>query len=123
MSIGTGDLFDKLARIGHTQAVRSESTQPDDAEISVAEHDRIGCAPFHIGELFGVYEIDLGFERRVKTEFPRTEFREYRRVAAVDLIFARREYVGDLALENKHRGLRFANYQLCTVFDLLAGDR
>ena len=121
MSVRSGDLFDEFARVGNPQAVGAECTQPDDAEIRVAKHNRVRRAPLHVRELFGVYEINFGFDRRIEAVFPGTQFRKDRRVAAVDRVSARRKHVRDLPLKHKYRRLRFANDQLCAVLDLLPG--
>src|SRR5690606_5793862 len=46
LAVRSGDLLDKAGRIGNTQAVSTKSTQPDDAEIIIAEHYRVRGPPF-----------------------------------------------------------------------------
>jgi len=54
--------------------------------------------------------------------FPRAEFREDRRVTAVNAETSRAEHVGDLSFMNKNCCLRFAHDQLCPVLDLLIAN-
>src|SRR5204863_7958614 len=93
MSIRTGDLLDKLARVGDTHAVSAKGPQPDDSEIGVSQHHRVRSAPFHVRKLLGIYKVNFGFERRIKPVFPRAELREDRRVTAVYRVPARPEHV------------------------------
>src|ERR1700686_1130935 len=55
--------------------------------------------------------------------FPRAEFREDRRVAAVNTETSRAEHVGNLSFMNKDCGLRFAHDQLGSVLDFLIANR
>ena len=68
-----------------------KARKSDHAEVGVAHHHRIRRAPFQIGELFRVDEIDFGFKRRVEAMFPGAELRQDRRVTAVDRVATRAE--------------------------------
>src|SRR4030095_11388418 len=119
MSICSSDLFDKFARISDAHCVPTESTEPDDPKVVVTQHDRVRRAPFHVSELFRINEIDLGFDRRVKTVFPGSEFRQDRGIAPFDSVTPRREDVSHLTFKHKDRRLRFAYDQSRPVLDLL----
>src|SRR6185369_8374601 len=54
---------------------------------------------------------------------PRPQLRKNGGVAAFDGVAARSEHVGDLALMDKYRRLRFAHNQLRTVLDFLIPHR
>ena len=83
----------------------------------------IGSSPLQIGELFGVDEIDFGFERRVEAVHPGAQFGEDWCVAAIDRVKAWSKHVRDLALINENCRLRFAHGQSRAVLDLLAVNR
>ena len=74
MGVRAGNFLNKGLRVRDAHRITAEGTQANDAEISIAEHDRICRAPFHIGKLLRVDEINFRFDRRVKTVFPRAQF-------------------------------------------------
>ena len=123
MSICSGNLFDKAARVGNTQTIRPESTQTHNAEILIPQHNRVGRAPFHVRELLCIDKVNFGFKWRIKAILPRSELRQDRRIPAVDRVPARPENIGHLSLKDKNRGLRLADYQLGAILYLLSLDR
>ena len=50
MIVGAGDFLQELLHVDDAEIVGAERAQPDDAEILVAHHHRIGRAPLVAGE-------------------------------------------------------------------------
>ena len=119
MIVRPRDFLEKHLHVGDLEIEDAVGPRADDAEIRVAQHDRVGGAPFVAGEQARVDVIEVRFERRVQSVFPAFERGENRDVVGGQRVFAGAERVAELAEINELRRLRFADDQLRAVLDFL----
>ena len=98
-------------RIGNTESIVTESTQ--------ADHTRIGGAPLAVQELPGIDEIDVRFERAVKTILPGLQCSQNRHVGCLEFITAGLENISELAFIHENGDLTLPDGELSSHHDLL----
>ena len=117
--IRSGNFFQEQLRIDDVEIVGAEGARPDDAEVFVAHHDRIGGSPLVAGEQPRVQVVDVGLERRVEAVLPRFQLRQHRDVVGRQRVLAGTERVTELAEVDELHLLRLAHDQLRAVLDRL----
>ena len=98
---------------------RPERAHPDDAEVLVVHHDRVGGPPLVAREEPRGHVVDVGLERRVEAVLPGLQLREDRDVLGRQRVLPRTERVAELAEVDKLHDLRLADDQLRPVLDRL----
>ncbi len=93
---------EQLGRIDHAERELAVAPQADDAEILVADGDRLPRAPFLVEKRLLADEIDLRLERRLLPR-DREQPREDRHVHRGQRVPAGAELVQRLAVANEHR--------------------
>ena len=95
------------------------NARADDAEVVVAQHDRIGRPPLVAGEHPGDHVIDVGLERRVEAELPGLQLGQHRDVVGGQRVLPWQERIAELSQVHELRGLRLTNDELGAVLDCL----
>ncbi|MNM71060.1 hypothetical protein D3C81_827130 [compost metagenome] len=116
--VGASDFLEELRRINNAEIVGAERTQAHHAEIGVAHHHRVGCAPLVAGEQARVEVIDVALERRFEAVLPAQDGRQHRDVLGAEAVLAGAEQIGVLAGGHELHHLRFTHDQLRAVLDL-----
>ena len=111
--------LEEQLRIHDAKVVRPERTRPDDAEIFVAHHDRVGRAPLVPGKEPRGHVVHVGLERRVEAVLPGFQLRQDRNVVGRERVLAWTERVAELAEVHELHLLRLAHDQLRPVLDRL----
>jgi hypothetical protein len=117
--IGAGDLAQEQLGVDDLEVVRPERPRPDDAEIIVAHHHRIGGAPLVPREQAGVEEVDVRLERGFQPVLPGRQARQDRDVVRRQRVLARSEGIAELAEVHELRHLRLAHDELRAALDRL----
>jgi len=117
MIVRARDFLEEHLHVDDLEIEDAEGPRADDAEIGVAQHDRVGCAPFVAGEKAGIDVIEVRLERRMQAVLPAFEGGKDGDVVGGEREFAGAESVAELAEVHELRGLRFADDQLRAVFD------
>ena len=105
MIVRAGDFLQKGLHVGDVKIKDAVGARADDAEIGVAQHDRVGGAPFVAGKQAGVDVVEVGLERRVQSVFPAFERGQDRDVVGGERMFAWSEGIAELAEIHELRDL------------------
>ncbi len=97
-----GDFGMKQLGVGDAKTVVSESAQAHGTKVLVADGDGLRCTPFLVHLLACAEEIDIALERRLEQLVPVLQVGQYRQGLGGQLVRARAEDVGHLALVYKH---------------------
>jgi hypothetical protein len=95
--IRAGHFLQEFLDVDDAEIVGAVSAQPDDAEIRIAHHHRVGRAPLVAGEQARDDVIDIGLERALQRVLPALEVGQDRDVVCRQRILARAERVAELA--------------------------
>ena len=116
------DFFKEFFRVGDAVAVHAEGAQLYRAEFGIAHGNGLRRAPFAAELLFGVEEVNVGFERGLEEFVPVFQVGQDGQGLCVERVAAGGEYVGGFAFVHKHRHLRLAHGQAGAVLDFLVGN-
>ena len=119
----TTDFFKEFCRITNAVRIHTERTQLHCAKLSIAYGNRLGRTPFSCELLFGIEKVNIRFKRGFKELVPVFQVGQHWQRLRIERVTPRPEHVGSHAFIDKHRHLRLAHSQACTVLDLLIGNR
>ena len=105
--------------VDDAEVVGAECPEPDDAEVLVPDHHRIGGAPFVAGEEPRGDEVHVGLEWRFESVLPALEPGQHRDVVGGERVLPWSEQIAVLSeIDELHR-LRFPDDQLRAALDFL----
>ena len=97
--------------------IDAESAHPDNAEILVADGDRVRRAPFLVKLGTRREEVNIGLERGFEELVPVFQVSKNGQRLRRQLVHAGAENVGHGAFVDEHRHLRVAHRQAGTILD------
>ena len=105
MIVRAGDFPQELRRIDDAEVVGPERADPDDAEVLIANHDRVRRPPRVAGEQACRQVIDVCLERRFEAVLPAPEPGQNRDVVRRQAVLTGTEQVAVLAKIDELHGL------------------
>ena len=119
MVVRAGHFLQELCGLDNPEVVGAKSAHTNDAEILVADHDRVRRAPLVAREQARDDEIDVGLEGGFEAVLPSLEARQHRDVVGRKRVLAGLEQVAVFAQVDELDVLRLAHDQLCVPLDFL----